>query len=281
MYRHVHKSAAISCAAIACLSLAALSGCSNSADSSNATAVESSAVSGRASGAAFTYTAVASGSSKHYIVTPGGGDRLQSGDPMKDFEGPTGDGAMTEAAEVAPEEMPEAGETGSTEGPNTATESRGPAPTGVPLAWDGLKNLDQSKVEADWLSNWRILEDSQDTTNLGLSYGMMESGILVVAAKEGVVISWDPAKVSGQVTISRNGTKVADVDAAAGHFVDGGVKSLTEYDYRINRAQTGDGNWASMALDVAIPPDFERKTLQDMAHLQAAGFQGLLPASAK
>lgn len=159
--------------------------------------------------------------------------------------------------------------------------SHAPASSWEPVLWDELKTLDKSKVNAELMSSWRILEDSKDPKRLGFSYGMMETGILVVAIPEGMLISWDPQKMKGTVKIERNGTEIAAVKASAGHYLDKDVAKLREYSYKIHRDRGGEGRWGMLALDAAYPPDFERKTLQDLAHLNAAGIQGLVPAEKK
>lgn len=282
---------------------ACLAGCSGS-DSAQVSSSSNGATTGgagvsSASVGVFTYSSVAAGKSQHYVVMPGGGDELQGGDPLKDS--PSKGGAatsspvmteakpvkteakpvMTSAKPVMTEAEPVMNSAGSGSEGAVSEKSHAPASSWEPVLWDELKTLDKSKVNAELMSSWRILEDSKDPKRLGFSYGMMETGILVVAIPEGMLISWDPKKMKGTVKIERNGTQIAAVEASAGHYLDKDVAKLREYSYKIHRDRGGEGRWGMLALDAAYPPDFERKTLQDLAHLKAAGIQGLVPAEKK
>lgn len=227
--------------------------------------------------AIFTYSGVAEGRSKHYVVSPDGALLPQGGDPRKDAEvkenpatsasPSTVMGDPTLASEVKPGSV-------DPELRGDATPKGAKVNSGGSIEWKVLSTEDASKLPPSMLVQFRLLEDASDSTRLGFSYGMMEESVLVVALPEGVLLSWDKEKYKGKVSISKNGTEITQVPVDVGSYLDRDVTALTAYSYNITRTQKESGAWSSMSLDVAIPPAFDRKTLKNMVYLQASAISG-------
>lgn len=221
----------------------------------------------------FTFSGVTEGLSKHYVMSPEGQLVPQGGDPRKDAMVPDSPSVAVSpsATSGTPTSAPQADlDTIEPELRGDSTPEGVQADAGGTIQWKILSAADRAKVPQSFLTLYRVLEDSSNSQRLGFSYGMMETSVLVVAVPEGVLLSWDKEKYKGKVSISKNGNEIAQVPVEVGSYLDRDVAGLSEYAYNIYRIQKKSGNWESMSLDVAIPPAFDRKTLENMVYLQAS-----------
>lgn len=223
----------------------------------------------------FTFSGVADGRSKHYVMSQQGTLVPQGGDPRQDADIP--DSPSASASPSTPTRSP----TSATQADQSTIEPelRGDstpdgvqADSGGKVEWKVLSAEHRARVPQSFLVLYRVLEDSSDSERLGFSYGMMETGVLVVAVPEGVLLSWDKERYKGKVSISKNGSEIARVPVKVGSYLDRDVTKLNEYSYNIYRTKKKSGGWSSMSLDVGIPPAFDRKTLENMVYLQASAF---------
>lgn len=223
----------------------------------------------------FTFSGVVEGHSKHYVLSPHGALKPQGGDPRKDAVV-----SSTASPSTSPTALPSASTPAGQANDDASDEelSDDDFPSGVTpdssgvIPWKPLTEEEKVKVSPDMLTLFRILEDASDKERLGLSYGMMELGVLVVALPEGVLLSWDKEKYVGDIQISRNDTIVVEVPVEAGSYLDRDVTTLNEYSYKIARNLADSDDWESMALDVVIPPAFDRTTLKEMIFQQATAY---------
>lgn len=223
----------------------------------------------------FTFSGVAEGHSKHYILSPQGALEPQGGDPRKDatFSITASPSPSSTAPASASPSTGQADDAGADEELSNNDLPSGVEPdSGSVISWKPLTEEEKVSVSPDMLTLFRILEDASDRERLGLSYGTMELGVLVVALPEGVLLSWDKEKYVGDVEISRNGTVVVEVPVEAGSYLYPDVTKLNEYSYKIVRNLADSGEWESMSLDVSIPPAFDRTTLKEMIFQQATAY---------